>query len=269
MKNKTILILFAILGFGAISVPAQFGNLKKAIKDKTKTESAQTSPDTTEEKTETVSRTETKNNVGDPNFLFVGPDGMAGSSVSEIIVCAQNYLGANPLRQRFKQWIDELSPTAQEKMFANGKCGLMGFPIKDDQGHKYRNVDSLETLAQGSSAYRVEGGKLVLVKDFAASSMYVVVVPEVNRPGLTLKDLNLGVPPDLKDTYRRKARSVYNYHDLKQALYIFEKYKNYPSPLENNSVLFSASDFETLNKQGKFKGLVVYRLVGDNLVPVK
>jgi hypothetical protein len=154
-------------------------------------------------------------------------------------------------------------------MYAKGTCQLMGFRIVDNPSYKYRNVDSLETLAQGNSAYKVEDEKLVLVKDFTESSMYVVVVPQVNKPGLKLIDLRLGVTPDLKATYRKKTASVFNYHDLKQALYIFEKYKNNPGPYETNSVLFNSADFEKLNKQGKFKGLVIYKLVGENLELVK
>lgn len=269
MKRNNILILIAILSLAVISAQAQFGNLKKVVKDKTKTGETQTKPETTGNKTESVNKTESKNNNSDPNFLFVGTDGMDGSSIGGLRVCSVTYVGANPLEARFKQWIDQISPTAQEKMFANKKCELMGFPINDNPSYKYRNVDSLETLAQGNSAYRVEGDNLVLVKDFTTSSLYVVVVPEVSKSGLTLKELNLGVKPDLKDTYRRKANSVFNYHDLKQALYIFEKYKKYPSPSGTNSVLFLADDFETLNKQGKFKGLIIYRLVGDSLEPVK
>jgi hypothetical protein len=85
------------------------------------------------------------------------------------------------------------------------------------------------------------------------------------KAGLKLKDLNLCVKPDQKDKYRRKTRSASNCHDLKQSLYVFEKYKQYPGEYQTNSSLFFEKDFKTLNKQGKFKGLRIYKLVGGEL----
>jgi len=202
--------------------------------------------------------------------IFIGADDMDGKSTADLKVCSDD-TGSfeSALKTRFKQWYSDISKTAQEKMFAKGTCQLMSFQIVDKPGYRYRTVDSLETLAQGNSAYRVEGEKLVLVKDFATNALYVVVVPAVAKPGLKLSDLRLGVTPDLKNTYRKKTASVYNYHDLDQAVYIFKKYKEYPGPYQTNSALFSAEDFEKLNKAGKFKGLVVYKLIGEKLEKAK
>jgi len=204
------------------------------------------------------------------SYLFVGADKMDGKKTSELKVCSGD-TGSfeSSLKKGFKQWYSDISITAQEKMFSKGTCQLMGFRIVDKPSRKFRNVDSLETIAQGKSAYKVEGDELVLVKDFVASSMYVVVVPQVNKAGLKLTDLRLGVTPDLKNTYRKKTASVFNYHNLDQALYIFKKYKSNPSPYETNSVLFSYADFKKLDKSGKFKGLVIYKLVDDELVANK
>ena len=204
------------------------------------------------------------------SYLFIGADKLDGEKISEFKVCSGD-TGSfeSSLKEGFKQWYSDISITAQEKMYSKGTCQLMGFRIVDKPNRKFRNVDSLETIAQGNSAYKVEGDKLVLVKDFVASSMYVVVVPQVNKAGLKLVDLRLGVTPDLKNTYRKKTAGVFNYHNLDQALYIFKKYKSNPSPYETNSVLFSSADFKKLNKSGKFKGLVIYELEGEKLVAYK
>ena len=255
MKRYTFLILVAILAFSAISINAQLGSIKKIVKDKNRSE----------KKAEKSTKSNSSN-----EYLFVGKDGLDGEMTSQFKVC-ESTGGSfeSPLKTKFKQWYSDISTTAQEKLYAKGSCQLMCFQIKDNRSYKYRNVDSLETLAQGASAYKVEGEKLVLVKDFTADSMYVVVVPQVNKPGLKLADLRLGVTPDLKNTYRKKTAGVFNYHNLDQAVYIFKKYKANPSPYETNSVLFSSKDFKKLNKQGKFKGLIIYKLIGDELKPAK
>ena len=261
MKQTKLLMLIAILVFAASSAQAQIGKIKNVIKENTKTENTQKTSDAIEKSNKSNS---------DADYLFVGADDLEGEPTSKFKVCSDD-TGSfeNDLKTQFEQWFSDISRTAQEKMYAKGTCQLMGFRIVDNPSYKYRNVDSLETLAQGSSAYNVIGGKLALLKDFSANSMYVVVVPDIDKPGLKLIDLRLGVTPDLKATYRKKTAAVFNYHDLKQALYIFEKYKNYPGPYETNSVLFNSADFENLNKQGKFKGLIIYKLVGEDLEPMK
>jgi hypothetical protein len=276
MKYKILISLITIMAFAAISANAQFGDLKKTVKGSVNSKKKQTEEKSEEKSNENkhpgsaqTSETKTARTGDVPPFLYIGADKMDGVSIAELRVCADNYVGANSLKKEFKQWIDAISDVAKEKMFAAKRCELMGYYISDNPARKYKDADSLETVAQGNSVYEVENDKLVLVKDFVASAFYVVVVPDANKASLTLADLNLCVTPDLKNTYRKKTKSVSNCHDTKQALYVFEQYKSYPGPMQTNSALFSAADFETLNKQGKFKGLVIYKLNGDMLEPVK
>jgi hypothetical protein len=95
------------------------------------------------------------------------------------------------------------------------------------------------------------------------------VVPDHDKPGLKLADLRMCGYPDTIKLFRRKVNSVSNCHDQKQKLYVFEKYKRYPGPMQTGSVIFDAQEFETLKKQGKFRGLVMYKLSGENLAPVR
>ena len=262
MQRNKFLIIIALIVFAAVPAEAQFDKLRDAVKGKTETEKR-------DSESETESKEHGMYNEEDPVMVFIGRDGLDGKPLAEFEVCAGSYgLNTFPLRKRFKKWITDISPTAMEKSYAGETCRLMGYVVKDDSDkEKEKRVTELETRAQGDSLYEISGDELALVRDYVLSENYVVVAPAANRSGLALKDLYLGVQPDLKDTYRRKTRGVYNYHDLKQALYIFEKYKKYPGANAADSVLFSGADFETLNQQGKFEGLVVYRLVGEKLVP--
>lgn len=208
--------------------------------------------------------------VSDDEFLFVGANDLEGAAIGELRSCSEtNDAAKRKLGPHFKQWIDQISPTAQLKMFEKDRCELMGFRIVDQPERKYKKPGDLAPGNQGRSIYKVTNGKLELVEVFAAPEQYVVVVPEIAKAGLALKDLNLCVDPEKKDHYRRLTRSATNCHDLKQMLYVFEKYKLAPGDLQTNSSLFNASDYNALDKQGKFKGLKVYRLVGQDLEPVK
>jgi hypothetical protein len=264
MNKNTFLIIIALIVCGAVPAEAQFDKLKEAVKGKTETEQPKEKPGS-----ETESKEHGMYNEEDPVMVFIGKDGLDGEPIAEFEVCAgSSGLNTFQLKKRFKKWITDISPTAMEKSYAGGTCRLMGYAVRDDSDkEKEKKVAELETRARGDSLYEISGDSLALVRDYVRSSLYVVVTPAANKSGLALKDLYLGVKPDLKATYRRKTRGVYNYHDLDQALYIFEKYKKYPGANAADSVLFSGADFETLNKQGKFKGLVVYRLVGERLVP--
>jgi len=207
---------------------------------------------------------------GEADFMFIGENGLEGKAIGDFRSCSENNADAKKLLgSRFKQWIDEISQTAQQKMFELKRCELMGIYVIDQPGRKYRTVNDLEQRAQGLSVYEVNGAVLKLVKAFGTPAQYIVVVPEVAKEGLELADLNICMNPEKKDTFRRKAKRASNCHDLDQSLWVFEKYKKYPGPLQDNSSLFDAKDFDALNKKGKFKGLRVYKLVGDKLEPVE
>lgn len=268
MRYTAILTAILITTFIAFPAHAQIGDLTRKIKTavspekkaEANTGNAPEAQDAAPEKSPDVS---------DDEFLFVGANGLEGSPIGELRSCSEtNDAAKRKLGAHFKQWIDQISPTAQLKMFEKNRCELMGFRIVDRPERKYKKPGDLAEMNQGRSIYKVASGKLVLVESFAAPEQYVVVVPEVAREGLALKDLNLCVNPEKKDHYRRLTRSATNCHDTKQMLYVFEKYKLAPGDLQTNSSLFNASDFKTLNGQGKFKGLKVYKLVGQDLEPV-
>lgn len=271
MKKSLWIMLVVILAFAAIPAAAQFGSIKKIVKDKTKTEKPKTNNDSANSSTpnETSStmpgESSAKNLPNDPEYFYVGADKMEGTEIGGLKVCSDNHKGQINWKNEFKQWFDEISQTAQLKMFEMNRCELMGFHIINKPGRRYRKVDDLKERAEGLSVYQVEAGELVLVKDFQAPALYVVVVPEVAKPGLKLADLNLCVKPEQKDHYRRKAKGVSNCHDLKQMLYALDQYKKYPGEYQTNSALFFEKDFQTLNKQGKFKSYKVYKLVVGNL----
>jgi hypothetical protein len=270
MKRNVILILITILAFTAIPAQAQFGKIKEAVdrsKKAVNAEEKQNSKSADDKKLEKHNMYNEK----DPTMLFIGKDNLDGAPIANFEVCAESYgLNTFQLKKSFKKWITDISPTAMEKSYAHGTCNLMGFVLDDaSETEEKKEIAGLETLAQGDSVYKIAGDKLMLVKNYVIPENFIVVVPAVNKSGLALADLNLGVTPALKDTYRRKTKGVYNYHDLKQALYLFEKYKKYPSANATNAVLFSGEDFEKLNTQGKFKGLIIYKLVGEKLVPVE
>ncbi|MCO6510102.1 MAG: hypothetical protein J5I65_04855 [Aridibacter famidurans] len=268
MRNTAILTAILITAFFALPVQGQIGDLTEKIK------SAASRDKKAEQKTGKAPGSqevepEKSPDVSDDDFLFVGANGLEGTSIGELRSCSEtNDAAKRKLGPHFKQWIDQISPTAQLKLFEKNRCELMGFLIVDRPERKYKKPGDLSEMNQGRSIYKVTSGKLVLVESFAAPEQYVVVVPEIAKEGLALKDLNLCVNPEKKDHYRRLTRSATNCHDTKQMLYVFEKYKLAPGDLQTNSSLFNASDFNTLNGQGKFKGLKIYRLVGQDLEPV-
>lgn len=208
--------------------------------------------------------------AGVADFMLIGDNNLDGTSIANLRSCSENDKNAKILLgSQFKQWIDEISQTAQQKMFRLKRCEVMGIKVVNQSGRKYRTVNDLSQRAQDLSIYEVQGDKLVLIKAFGLPGQYVVVVPEVAKSGLKLSDLNICVHPEKKDDYRRKARSVSNCHDMDQFLYVFEKYKQYPGAYQTNSALFDDKDYQSLNQKGKFNGLKVYKLIGDNLEFVK
>lgn len=270
MKKSLWMMLVVVLALAAIPAAAQFGSIKKIVKDKTKTEKPETNNDsanssTPDETTSTMPGSSAINLPSDPEYFYMGADEMEGTKIGGLKVCSDNYKGQINWKNEFKQWFDEISSTAQLKMFKMNRCELMGFHIIDKAGRRYRKVDDLKARTEGLSVYQVENGELVLIKDFESPALYVVVVPQVAKPGLKLADLNLCVKAEQNDDYYEKVRSASNCRDLKESLFVFEKYKKYPGEYQTNSALFFEKDFQTLNAQGKFKGLKIYKLVGENL----
>ncbi len=207
----------------------------------------------------------------DSDFLYMGRDGMNGKSISDMRACvtAGSDQAPPPVSKVFRVWSNEMSEVASLRSFNNSECQVIAFRILDHPAHKWKNIDSLTETAQGHSIYKTESGKLVLLRKVEASQFYVVVVPDHNKPGLKLADLRMCGYPDTIKLFRRKVNSVANCHDQTQKLYVFEKYKSYPGPMQTSSVIFDAAEFESLRKQGKFRGLVMYKLVGDQLEPVR
>ncbi|QQS42161.1 MAG: hypothetical protein IPM63_04245 [Acidobacteriota bacterium] len=268
MRYTAILTAILITAFFALPANGQIGDLAKKIKSAASPDKKAGAETGNAPEAQDVASQESPD-VSDDEFLFVGANGLEGASIGGLRSCSEtNDAAKRKLGPHFKQWIDQISPTAQLKMFEKNRCELMGFQIVDRPERKYKKPGDLAEMNQGRSIYKVASGKLVLVESFAAPEQYVVVVPEVAKEGLALKDLNLCVNPEKKDHYRRLTGSATNCHDTTQKLYVFEKYKMAPGDLQTNSSLFNASDFDTLNKQGKFKGLKIYRLVGQDLEPV-
>jgi hypothetical protein len=270
MKRNISLALIAVFSLAAATAQAQIGNIRNKITDKVKTGQTPKKDDAKTDQTNRTQSVETSNaksNSTDPLFLFVGANDLSDKETSEFRVCADNFSGPNPLRDKFKQWIDEISDTAMLRMLEAKRCELLGYKIVDNPPYKYRNADSLGEMSRGRSVYKVEGDRLVLVKKFEAAQFFIVVVPDRAKAGLKLAELRLCGSPETIKLFRRKTESVSNCHNLDQSLYVFESYKNYPGPMQTNSVIFNSVDFETLSKQDKFKGLVIYKLVGEELVP--
>lgn len=268
MKRWILASLIFLLTAAALPAAAQLGSLKKIIKDKAKVEKPRVDKNAGEVKNVPVKTGPAKNLPADPEYFYVGVNELDGTGIGGLKVCSDNYKGRVNWKNEFKQWIDEISPTAQLKMFEMKRCELMGFRIVNKPGRKYRRVEDLAERMQGYSVYQVEKGELALVSEFATPDLYVVVVPAVARPDLQLKDLNLCVKPEQKDHYRRKVRGVSGCHDLKQMLYVFENYKKYPGEYQTNSALFFDKDFKKLDGQGKFRGLKIYRLSDGQLAPM-
>lgn len=276
--NKNIWItMIAILAFAAIPASAQFGNIKKAIKKK---------PKTTETKTETPTKTNSapqaktsgksvnKDLPNDPDYYYIGANDLAGTSVGELRVCSDHAASSPKInwQTEFKEWQTAMSENARMKSFQANQCELVGYGLMPDQkGAMYRKVDDLKGKADGLSVYQVEKGELVLVKNFAAASMYVVVAPRAAKDGLTLKDLSLCVSYELRSNYKKKVKSTSGCNAVENRVDYLGYYKAEKNPDEYmvNSALFTEAEFQAENKKGTFKSYKIYTLVGDDLQPMK
>lgn len=270
--DRILALLISITMIGVYSASGQIGSITRKITEKPKAEQTQKPAN---EKANPSSQSNAgagnQENYKDSDFLYMGKNEMAGQRVAGMKACV---IGGNdrfppPVSKQFTNWITAISETAALRSFGSATCPVVAVRIYDHPAYKYKNIDSLTETAQGNSIYKVEAGELVLVRKIAASEFYIVVVPDHNKPGLKLADLRLCGYPDTIKLFRRRVHTVVNCHDQKQKLYVFEQYKSYPGPMQTGSVLFDAAEFTELNKQGKFKGLVVYKLVGDDLVGVK
>lgn len=269
MKHSYCLLIAILLGL-TLSTNGQFGNVINKAKEAAKPNRETT---TTSAQTSAANPAPTPETGGysDDQFVFMGRNEMAGKTISAMRACV---VGGNdqappPVAKGFVAWIRDISETAALRSFNSNSCQIVAFRLDPHPAYKYKNIDALDETAQGNSLYKIEVGKLVLVKAVAASEFYIVVVPDHNKPGLKLADLRMCGYPDTIKQFRRKVNSVSNCHDQKQKLYVFEKYKQYPGPMQTSSVIFDAAEFDQLNKQGKFRGLVIYKLVGEELVAAK
>ena len=264
----TIYLLTLIFATGTIA-QAQLPGLRQIKPKKNDVQK----PSTNDE-----SKAPVKDNVGrrdayeDREFLLMGHNDLGGKSIGSMRACVVGGTSRRqhpPMSENFIAWSTSISETAALHSFEVKTCQVIAFWIEDHPGYKYNSIDALNETTQGNSIYRVDGDKLTLIRKVEGSQIYVVVVPDHDRPGLKLADLRVCGYPDTIKLYKRRVNSGSNCHDQKQKLYVFEKYKSYPGPMQTSSVMFDAAEFEQLNKQGKFKGLVVYKLVNDGLVPAK
>jgi hypothetical protein len=271
MKRNILVIFIVIAVFAAVPASAQIGNLTKKITEKTKQEKTQKPAAEKAQAPEQDPGTPGGDGYKDSEFLFMGRNDMEGAKIAEMRACV---VGASdqappPLSKGFVAWITNISEVAALRSFNGSTCQVVAFRIDEHPAYKYKNIDSLTETAQGNSIYKVEAGKLLLLRKVEAAQFFIVVVPDHNKPGLKLADLRMCGYPDTIKLFRRKVNSVSNCHDQKQKLYVFEKYKRYPGPMQTGSVIFDAQEFETLKKQGKFRGLVMYKLSGEDLSPVR
>ncbi len=278
MRKVMLLTVIAILAFAAIPASAQFGNLKKVIKkDKKQTEQPKTneSPKASNStpKSSTTGKTVNKDLPNDPNYYYIGANEIAGTSVGELRVCSDHTSNAPKInwQTEFKDWSTAMSENARLKSFQANQCELIGYGLTPDQkGAMYKKVDDLKQKADGLSVYQVEKGEMVLVKEFAAASMYVVVAPRAAKDGLTLKDLSLCVSYELRGNYKKKVKSTSGCNKVENRVDYLGYYKEDKNPDEYtvNSALFTEAEFNAANKKGTFKGYKVYTLVGDVLTPM-
>ena len=271
MKTRSILITVMLLTVST-AVNAQIGNILNKAKEKAKQDQTQKSvPGNTETSEPRPTPHGRSDGYKDSDFLYMGGNDMNGQSIAGMRACVVGASDQNPppVSKAFTAWISNLSEVAALRSFNASTCPVVAFYLNQNPAHKYKNIDSLTETAQGHSIYKVEGGKLVLARKIEASQFFIVVVPDHNKPGLKLADLRMCGYPDTIKLFRRKVHTVVNCHDQKQKLYVFEQYKSYPGPMQTSSVIFDASEFNDLNKQGKFKGLVIYKLTGEDLMPFK
>jgi hypothetical protein len=141
MKKNLLLALAAMLAFTVIPVQAQFGSLKNIVK-KTNTEKKTNNPASS-----STSETAGKKATDDAQYFYVGKDKLAETKIDGLRVCADTFKVNLTWKKGFKQWIDQISATAQLKMFEMGRCELMGFHIVDKPGRGYRKIDDLQERA--------------------------------------------------------------------------------------------------------------------------
>ncbi len=260
----------------SLAADAQISNILNKAKDKPKQDQAQKTP--TKEKAESGTATRKEGNQDqfkDSEYLIMAANGLDGEKIAKMRACLvggdiTSYKKTHPpMSEQFLAWSSNIDITAAIRSFQAKTCQVIAFYIDKDPNYKYNSIDSLTETAQGNSIYKVEVDKLVLIRKVSATEFYVVIVPDHNKPGLKLADLRICGSPATIDLYKRRVVSGSYCHDQKQKLYVFEKYKSYPGPMQTSSVLFDAAEFNELNKQGKFKGLVIYKLVGDELVAAK
>jgi hypothetical protein len=276
MTRKMMTVaLVAMCGLFTIAVPAQFEKVIKQAKDKVpaaeKDKPNSDNSNASDEATVSSTGSRAKMRFRDDEFVLIAKNDRNGDSVGSIRACVPHEMNENaPLMSKsFIGWITDLDITAALKSFERNVCHAMAFRLNSNPQYKWRNVDSLAEFADGLSAYKVIDAKLVLIKKFGASQFYVVVVSEQDRPGMKLADLRICVSPDTKLRIEKKVKWAENCHDLADKIWVFEKYKQWPGPTQTNSVLLTAEEFATLTKQGKLKGQVNYKLVGDDLVRTK
>lgn len=268
MRSKVLFSVIVLTVASAITASAQIGNILNKAKPQPKPkpsqeESAKPAPAATP-------RSGDPKHHADNEFLYMGRNDMDGESIRDMRACVlDGDKTPPPISKVFRTWSDEISEVAAIRSFNSSACQVIGFYILDHPAHKWKNIDSLTETAQGHSIYKTVGDKLSLVRKVDATQFYIVVVPDHNKPGLKLADLRMCGYPDTIKLFRRKVNSVSNCHDQKQKLYVFEAYKRYPGPMQTSSVIFDEAEFNTLNKQGKFRGLVIYKLVGEELVAGK
>jgi hypothetical protein len=274
MKIKLVFIAILLMS-GSVAVNAQIGNILNKAKGKPKPDSTQQPAKENQAATQTRSEGSAKAGTGgyrDSEFLLVAANGLEGQGLTKMRACVvggSDNRTAPPMSELFISWMNHIDENAANRLYEVNDCQVIAYQIREGTATKYTSIDSLTESAQGRSIYRVESGKLVLARAIAASQFYIVVVPDHSKPGLKLADLRMCGYPDTIKLFKRKVNTGSNCHDQKQKLYVFEKYKDYPGPMQTSSVIFDAAEFGQLNTQGKFKGLVIYKLMNEELVPFK
>lgn len=277
--KRTFLIIFALIFAGTVGVNAQIGNVIRKAKetandvksvkpgDTKKTSSSTTNGGGTETRSSSAG---SNDRYKDSEFLLVGGNELDGKAISGMKACTHGATSRRmhpPMSEVFIAWSTSIEETAAIRSLQSGTCHVIAYFIDKHPDYKYNSIDSLTEIAQGNSIYKVEGEKLMLIRKIEAPKYFVVIVPQQNKPGLKLADLRICGSPQTIDLYKRRVVAGSYCHDQQQKLYVFEKYKNYPGPLAVSSVLFDEAEYSQLNKQGKLKGLIVYRLEGGELVP--
>jgi hypothetical protein len=270
--RTTFALIITILFVGTYTAEAQIGNILNKAKDKSKQQQPQQPEKRDADQGQSGQESKTQKRYEDREFLLMGRNDLNGQSIRQMKACTHGATSRRnhpPMSELFIAWSTSIEETAALRSFETSTCQVIAFLIDPHTEHKYNSIDALTETAQGTSIYKVEVDKLVLIRKVDATQFYVVVVPDHNKPGLTLADLRVCGYPDTIKLFKRQVNSGSNCHDQKQKLYVFEQYKQYPGPMQTSSVLFDAAEFAALNKQGKFKGLVIYKLVGQNLIAVK